>query len=198
MVSVVRRRTDILRIYGAEDIVRMTIKPTATILVNNPLSLAVSVVDQPSGRWRLLVYRKGDSTWRQVDGVPFSLVRGFGDFIALAETEPKTDTRRESAGRTEWRDGYSKTGPSLIDRFSRMQYLIPGRLDLYNVATEKMYKIVTNQADSEILLVDNNTVYYRVSDRLYSAVIGPDALEPARLLATSDQLRDVHWAFVRH
>jgi hypothetical protein len=45
--------------------------------------------------------------------------------------------------------------------------------------------------------VDNNTVYYRVSDRLYSAAIGPEALEPAKLLATADVIRDVHWAFVK-
>jgi hypothetical protein len=74
----------------------------------------------------------------------------------------------------------------------------PGILHLYNVATEKYYTITTNQGDSEIILVDNNTVYYRVSDRLYSAAITDSGLDPAKLLATSEIIRDAHWAFYKH
>jgi hypothetical protein len=60
-----------------------------------------------------------------------------------------------------------------------------------------MYTIGTNQGDSEILLVTDKTVFYRVSDRLYSAPVTDQGIGTAHLLATADAIRDAHWAFVK-
>jgi len=174
-------------------------RPSASIAINNAQALGVALRGRTGG-WQLAVLRKSDSTWRALPGLrataPF--VRGFGSFIAVAETEPKTAQSPASAGASEWRKTETAAGPSIVERFKELPYVLPGKLDLYDVAAEKMYHIDTNQGDSEILLVDNNTVYYRVSNRLYSAAIGKDGLEPAKLLATSESIRDVHWAFVKH
>jgi hypothetical protein len=74
----------------------------------------------------------------------------------------------------------------------------PGRIHLYDAATERVRDIVTNQGDSEVILVEGGTVYYRASDRLYSAVITEAGLGPARLLVAGEAIRDAHWAFFRH
>jgi hypothetical protein len=75
--------------------------------------------------------------------------------------------------------------------------VFPGRLYLYDVSTDRAYTIVTNQGDSEVLLVQDGVVYYRASDRLYSATIANKGLSPGRLLLTSEVIRDAHWAFVK-
>jgi hypothetical protein len=174
-------------------------RPSASIAINNAQALGVALRDS-AGRWQLAVLRKDDSTWRALPGLrataPF--VRGFGSFVAVADTAPRAVGNSESAGQAEWRKTEVAAGPSIEERFKDLPYVLPGKLDLYDVATEKLYHIDTNQGDSEILLVDNGTVYYRVSDRLYSATIGTDGLEPAKLLSTSESIRDVHWAFIKH
>ena len=74
----------------------------------------------------------------------------------------------------------------------------PGRLDVYNIDTEKLCTITTNQGDSEILLIEDNTVYYRVSDRLYKAPITDSGFGAATLIANDEAIRDAHWAFIKH
>jgi hypothetical protein len=68
----------------------------------------------------------------------------------------------------------------------------------YDVDTGNVYMIATNQGDSEIILVEGTTVYYRVSDRLYSAQVTEKGIGTAKLLATNEAIRDAHWAFIKH
>ena len=183
-----------------DSVMRKVAQPNASVLVNNGQVFVAFVSDDATKLWDLAVLRKKDNTWHAVGGQGASgpFVRSFGSFVALTETLPKTAQNHESAGQGEWRKTETPTGGSLEARIGFLPYVLPGRLDLYDANTEKMYNIVTNQGDSEILLVEDNTVYYRVSDRLYSAAIGKEGLEPAKLLATSESIRDVHWAFVKH
>jgi hypothetical protein len=48
------------------------------------------------------------------------------------------------------------------------------------------------------LLVQNNTVYYRVTDRLYSVPITDKGIGTAKPIATDNIIRDSHWAFIKH
>ncbi len=181
--------------YRVPDTVMSNIaQPFASLVLNNRQVFGAFVSDRANNMWSLSVLRKSDNTWHTVPGIGTGgpLVSGFGSFIAMVETEPKTAEHPESAGESEWPKASSVAGIKIL------RYVLPGKLDLYDVAAEEMYHIATNQGDSEILLVDNGTVYYRVSDRLYSAAIGTDGLEPAKLLSTSESIRDVHWAFVKH
>jgi hypothetical protein len=89
-------------------------------------------------------------------------------------------------------------GPSIQNRFIASDFVFPGRLHLYNIDTGQDTVITTNQGDSEVLLVDKNVVYYRVSNRLYSASITAGAIAMPKLLATDETIRDVHWAFIKH
>jgi hypothetical protein len=49
-----------------------------------------------------------------------------------------------------------------------------------------------------ILLAENRTVFYRVTNRLYSAAIEGTSIGAAKLLATDDLIEDAHWAFIKH
>jgi hypothetical protein len=104
----------------------------------------------------------------------------------------------QSAGSSEWRRLNTQHGPDQNESFRNSTNIFPGRLHLYNIETERTYTIVTNQGDSEILFVEKNLVYYRVSDRLYSAPISEKGIGSARLIAKGEIIRDSHWAFIKH
>jgi hypothetical protein len=174
-----------------------------TLLVINNHQL-LSLIHRPDRdarqNQRALVLKKKDKAWRRLP-LPterFDWQRGFGHFIAVAEARTKDAQNTESAGRAEWRKTESQMGPSIQTRFDDADVVFPGRLYLYDVDTERVYAITTNQGDSEILLVENNIIYYRASDRLYSISITGNGLGTARLLATNEAIRDAHWAFIKH
>jgi len=166
------------------------------VLVNNPQLLVVCVPF--SGRaCRKLVFRKRDKAWQDfpVSG-ELTQVRAFGGVVAVVEGKVKNAQNKESAGRAAWRKERSRSGPAQEEWFDDYDVVYPGRLHLYDSDTGRAYTIVTNQGDSEIVLVEDNTIYYRVSDRLYSAAITSKGLGEARLLAAADEIRDAHWAFI--
>ena len=61
--------------------------------------------------------------------------------------------------------------------------------------SRKTYTIRTDQGDSEVLLVDADTVYYRVNDTLYKAAIRNDAIEDRIKIVTDDNVPLAHWLF---
>jgi hypothetical protein len=182
-------------------------QPFAGIGVNNSQVLLLSLSENGAD-YRLLALRKRDNTWHRVPlpaapgdtsgRRPFRTACGFGHFIALVEAHPKDAQNRESAGPAEWTKGARKTGPDVAFMYQQAEVVFPGRLLLYDVETERSYTIATNQGDSEVVLVENDTVYYRASDRLYSVAIMESGLGRPHLIATADAIRDAHWAFVKH
>ena len=65
---------------------------------------------------------------------------------------------------------------------------------LYNIDTEKGYTIKTDGVESEVLLIENDVVYYRVKDRLYRSEIRNGRMEP-ELLSQDPELLNVYCAF---
>lgn len=191
--------------------------PLTSILINNPQILVVRLAQDAATGSQFLALRKSDSTWHRipVQSDWYDRLRGFDNFVAVVEGRVKKtiaaqrgraatflgrkdESGDESAGSKAWRKQPSRTGPDKEDFFLKSAAVYPGRLHLYDVNTERLYTIATNQADSEILLVEDQTVYYRVSDRLYSAPVTEKGIGTARLLATGDLIQDAHWAFIKH
>ena len=176
------------------------LQPDALVVANNKRLFVLNLIDysRPESR-RLLIFRKSDRTWHRLPNMGETTVstRVFGDFIAVTAEKPKGATARESAGRKEWRTEIAETGPGMSSLFHDSDSVFPGRLYLYDASTERVYILATNQGDSEVLLVENGVVYYRASDRLYSATLTDKGLAPSSLLATSETIRDAHWAFIK-
>ena len=169
-------------------------------LIISDSHVAVVGLGRAEDKTRALLFRKSDRTWRILPTPGQNwLLRGFGKFIAMTEIQPRSPQNPRSAGSDEWRKGRTSTGPDLAARFRDYgPGVFPGRLYLYDVDTEKTYQITTNQADSEILLVDSGLVYYRVSDRIYAAPVTDKGIGEPRLVARAEEIRDAHWAFVKH
>jgi len=151
--------------------------------------------------YRVLVFRKSDKTWH-VLRTPSEVVpdlRGFGRHIAVTEANAKSAKNPKSAGSEKWRKGSRAMGPELAERMDDPQAgrVYPGKFHIYDVETEKLFPLTTNQADSEILLVENGMVYYRVLNQLFEAPLSAKGIGAARLLATDDVILDAHWAFMK-
>jgi hypothetical protein len=170
--------------------------PTSTrLFVSDQHVFAVSLMGD------IVFFRKSDKTWHKWD-VPSEIspmIRGFGRYLASAEQRISS----ESAGQSEWRriddDEGTGLGPATVNiAGASVSHGFTGRLLLLDTETMQQFSIATNQGDSEVLLVENGIVYYRAANRIYSAPIADKGIGPATLLATSELIRDAHWAFIKH
>lgn len=188
------------------------------VISNNRKVLVLDTKNRDSTIHNTLVFRKRDRTWLRIPAPSGILLqRAFGSFVVLTEapynratlaqfkknTGTITMTRNaadeQSAGAAEWRDHDSEFGPNIRDHFEfEDPRVFSGRLHVFDVETERLLTIETHQADSEVLLIENNTAYYRVSDRLYSAPINEKGIGAAKLIAKDELIRDSHWAFIKH
>jgi len=152
--------------------------------------------------YRVLIFRKRDKTWH-VLRTPSEIgpdLRGFGRYVAVTEKNKMSAKNSKSAGREKWRKGKRTTGPELAERMDNPEdgVVYPGKFHIYDVETEKLFPLTTDQADSEVLLVEDGFVYYRVINQLFVAPISDQGIGVARLLATDDAILDAHWAFTKH
>jgi len=176
--------------------------PWTHVLVNNSEVMAVSITDLgKSIEQRLVVLRKRDKTWLRVPKVSEKFAaRGFGAWVAITAAQAKSALLPESAGRQEWataRQTARSSGPNIGLRMDDYPLAYPGLIYLCDARTEQVRTLRTNQGDSEILLVDGETIYYRANDKLYSAAIAEKDFAEPKLLATDEAIRDAHWAFIK-
>lgn len=176
-------------------------KKSGAVIINNSRVVSVGLAGD---HYQELVMRKTSKKWEPLPGCFGG--RRFGSWIAWPESvsiPPGQDAgarKLESAGSSEWRDYEDGRGPNQQVRYENLAYkgsIFPGRLHLYNVDSQKSFAITTNQADSEVLLVANNTVYYRVTDRLYTAPLTVAGIGQSTLIARNCDIRDAHWAFIK-
>ncbi len=140
------------------------------------------------------VYVKATRSWQTVR-VPgaASWARGFGRWLAYVVAEPFHGVR--SPGK-EGRQEIELTPHHSVDElFEQSNAYFPGTLFLYDSATARSYQVETGQGDTEPLLVDGNTFYYRVNSALYQLEIGADT-KNAVLIGTDPLLSQAHWAFI--
>jgi hypothetical protein len=191
------------------------------LAVNNDEMLAINRARMPGkeivgdgGVTELLVYDKQLQRW---DTIRFpgagSSVRGFGHWLVLAHADIRrtlaahlqNDWRNErNSPGTEQRQTWLRSGSRDRDGgnanvdglFRRSRYYYPGILYFYDVRSRKRYQIKTDQGDSEVLLIDGDTVYYRVNQTLYSATIAASDLGNSKPILSDETVQLSHWAFV--
>jgi hypothetical protein len=172
------------------------------VYVNNADYLALrsnrSKVEGPNvlGSLEFQFLDKGSQQWHSAT-FPGSWtvgVRGFGPWFAgLVQGRIR---KKDSPGLEQRRQAITSTGVPLDWELRDGHLYRPGVLFLYHVRTRKQYTIRTDQGDSEILLVDGGSVYYRVNRSIYKAKIGERDVEPGELLVEADVVQDIHWAFL--
>lgn len=125
-------------------------------------------------------------------GTVYSNLNVFNEKGQLVET-----LKRESPGKSLRRQKSFKTGMPADYRFDYFGVYSPGILYLINVKTRDYIEWNTKQGDSEVLLVENNRVYYRVNDEIFEApILNEKKLGKAKLLIKNEMVPDIHWAFL--
>ena len=151
-----------------------------------------------NGAYRDLILRKSDHTWHTL---PLALerptyTRGFGRYLALTEVQTASAKHPTSPGKEELRTAPSELGPGswVIEQGG---HVLPGNLYIYDSDTERIFTINTHQGDSEVLLIEGGTVYWRAARRLYSAPLTDSGVGQPRILANDEMILDTHYAFIK-
>lgn len=191
------------------------------LAVNNDEILVINRTKMPrkelvgeGGTTELFVYEKEPQRWSTVHfpGAA-SAVRGFGHWLALGHADIRRSVVADASN--DWRnerdspgsehrharlrsgsreqDGGNATVDGLF-KASRNYY--PGILYFYDVRSQKRYEIKTGEGDSEVLLIEGDTAYYRVNQNLYSAAIGASGLGDSKLILSDETVQLSHWAFI--
>ena len=90
----------------------------------------------------------------------------------------------------------SKTQLSPGKQISSSGMYFPGKLFAYDSRSGQSYMLETAQGDTEPLVIDGETLYYRVNDSIYMATIGKGSIQNPTCVATDAVLSEAHWAFV--
>lgn len=147
------------------------------------------------GSTNFLVFNKQNNSWSkvQIPGGKTS-ARGFGPWLVgyvagltQGNLSPGFENRNSKP---------TKTGIPVDVRFEERKIFSPGKLFLYDTELKKKYFIDTQQGDSEILLVHDGQVYYRVYDEIRRADITENGIKSGVLLVKDGIVPDIHWAFL--
>jgi hypothetical protein len=112
-------------------------------------------------------------------------------------TLPGKNERRPLFRSPEEEELFQGESENFDQRAASVGYYYPGMLFLFNVITQEYVEWDTGQADSEILLYNDDQVWYRSGDKiLYSRLVNLKLSEPIEIVR-DDRVRDIHWAFLK-
>lgn len=144
----------------------------------------------------LFIYDKKNRKWiEKIITGTLPRIRGFSNWLCgYIGDDNKSLLNKPLPGSSLWRDRATGLSPAI--RYERMY--APGILYFYNPATDIYFELETGQADSEVVLIQNEKVIYRVYDELYeSDLVNGKQLGEPKLLLKDDRVPDIHWAFYR-
>ena len=84
---------------------------------------------------------------------------------------------------------------SMEDLFFDSTEWFPGILLIYNGESRQLLRLDTGQGDSEVVLIDETDVYYRVNTTLYKVSITANGLGESLQLVQDPIIGNVHMAF---
>lgn len=176
------------------------------IILNNQNQLALHLsstefVNNQIGSTTLIIYDYNKQKWykQQLKG-NYSNINSYGKWLAgvvYDYTGQSYNDNKESPGKDVRVKLNSQNEFNADIRFYYFNIYSPGILYLFNTYTQKYIEWNTGQGDSEILLVEDDKVYYRVNDEIYKAsILKGEKLGKPELLIKGPQVLDIHWAFI--
>jgi hypothetical protein len=159
------------------------------------------VKSEDFGHFHAALYNKNTDTWRDIElKGNYPGIMAYGCYLAgFVQDAADPDTRfsiidKVSSGKAV-RDSVAMEN-SFDEKAAGMFYR-PGILYLYNTDNNKYIEWSTGQGDSEILLVEDETVYYRVFNAIYKVlIINGEKLGKAELLVRDNGMVPyIHYAF---
>lgn len=149
-----------------------------------------------------LINNKKDSSWFKIEfKTNCPAFRVFGKYLAGCPIEHykyhpnKPDDFWYSPGKSLRKNGNTEYGQSFDFKAMGDLCFYPGQLFVYDTDLRKLLSWDTSQGDSEILLIDDGEIVYRVYNKLFSRKIEDGKLSTEKFLIQDDIIKDVHWAF---
>lgn len=137
-----------------------------------------------------------NNNWKEkiIDGT-LPRIRGFSDWLSgYVGDNSESLINKSLPGSSLWKDRATGLSPAI--RYEGMY--APGILYFYNPSTNIYFELNIKQADSEVVLIQDHKVIYRVYDELYEAeLLNGKELGKSELLLEDDRVPDIHWAFYR-
>lgn len=176
------------------------------ILINNKSQFVLNAnstkfVSNQIGSSTFIIYDYDSKKWykQKIKG-NYASINSYGNWLAGVVYDyagMNESIFKESPGKGLRTTLKSKNEFNADKRFAYFNIYSPGILYLFNTLTQKYIEWNTNQGDSEILLLENDTVYYRVNDEIYKApILKGEKLGKSELLIKDQQVLDIHWAFI--
>lgn len=165
--------------------------------------------DRDNGRMRVrtfYVYNKVNMQWSPVQIKSNRIIIEYHQgYICGHQNVDTYDWGAFNIKREYWTKPQTKYGPSYVatkdydsDWYENRAPYSNGDLFLYHVNTKNKIEWNTGHGDSEILLVKDEVVYYRVYDKIYCAkIIDHKSLDTPELIIQNTLVGDVHWAFFK-
>jgi len=159
---------------------------------------------------QFLIYNKASKQWNSklLKG-SYRAIRAFNSwitgnqiYIGRLGINGESDIGKEVPGNQFRNQEYTEYTSPADFRFTTLGIYPTGILYLYNIDTDNYIEWQAAeegqpQGDSEILLVKNDTVYYRVNDKIYKrAIINGPKLGERVLLVQDNRVPSIHWAFI--
>lgn len=160
----------------------------------NPSALTLRIYDKKNASWsKLALSTSFDNK---------ILMKNFDGWLAGAIKVKNTDHFWEESKKQPGQEGWSrrrtKYSPSIYEilEVHERSWYSEGILYIYNIATQAYIQWDTKQADSEILLVEDNKVYYRKYDEIYEVpIVKGKLLGKHRLVVKNKYVPAIHFMF---
>lgn len=179
------------------------------VLINNEEVLVLYLYEkEKQSQWnklKLRVLDKQNNIWSNFT-IETSIVniksfeRWLGGNSMVKEVYKKNEDDNITFKKEDWIKKKTQYGPlylSLIDTDESYKFYSRGSLYLRNIDSKAIIAWETGQGDSEILLVQDEMVYYRVNDKIYRVpIINGEKLGESELLVQDERVPDIHWAFL--
>ena len=165
------------------------------------------------GSYHAALYNKNNDTWREIElkgNAP--RIMTYGHWLAgFVKDQSNWEKKffisdKPSPGNAERNRVYTEFYAKYTEDYGVLTFegsyshgvYCPGILFLYNTETDKYIEWETQQGDSEILLVEDEIVYYRVFNAIYKApILNGEELGESELLVRDDEVVPfIHWAFL--
>lgn len=137
---------------------------------------------------------KGDKTRIQLHG----------EWVSASKALNNESLQRVSPGASYRKQKPDTYGPGFDVMTRVLELYYPGELFLYHIPSKreislKTFEEAAPQGDSEVLLVEDSYVYYRVNDMIYRApIVNFQKLGESKLLIKDERVPNIHWAFFSH
>lgn len=153
--------------------------------------LGIYILDKETKKWRTLDLPTA------ITGYIHPMVRMFEPWLVttVAEWRPGPD---QSPGHDDHERKWSNAQfPDVNGGYGTLFFdlYLPGKIVLDNLLDGGRITLDTGQEDSEVLLIQNGAILYRVNESIYSAKIVDDQVIEPKLVVTDTDVPEIHWAF---